>query len=468
MANYPIRMLKDEQGAPFVPLVSVDSVQTTDGKKLTDLLTDGLSPEDIVGGEHVTVETIDGTVKIGVDLPTAINIINNLTTESSGQGALDAYQGKVLYDSIPKLYDGLDSNDANQALTARQGKILGEKLIPDGGSIGQVLKKGDNGYEWGDAADPNAIGGDGSIKKIIEISYAQYKELEAAGEIQENIEYHIPEMGGDPGSVSGGGSDISEADIEFYVEKALEKNEEKLVPVGGTTGQVLKKSSDYVREVEWGDAADPNAISGDGSIKKIVELTYADYIALQNNNQLDDDTEYHINDWAESEFFTVDADNVKMSDNQNVEEAIRKIRSDISTQSNEIDVVNANISDINSDLDNQKIIDSGQNTRLDVAEGNIDVLVDTVNDILERKRVDTEYLGENPDIDLYHYGPGMYGIYNCSKAPSMNIGILEVLYYSGDWVIQRFTAIDYGGGAPQMWERCFHTGTTWTSWIKRW
>ena len=29
------------------------------------------------------------------------------------------------------------------------------------------------------------------------------------------------------------------------------------------------------------------------------------------------------------------------------------------------------------------------------------------------------------------------------------------MYYSYDWTIQRFTAIDYNGGAPQMWERCF-------------
>ena len=133
MANYPIRMLRDEQGAPFVPLVSADSVQITEGKKLTDFLQEGvgLSPEDIIGGEYVTVETEDGTVKINVDLPAAINIINNLTTSESGQGALDAYQGKVLYDSIPKLYDGLDSDDANKALTARQGKILGEKFLQE-------------------------------------------------------------------------------------------------------------------------------------------------------------------------------------------------------------------------------------------------------------------------------------------------------------------------------------------------
>lgn len=299
MANYPIKMLRDEQGAPFVPLVSSDSVQTMRGEKLTDWLNGKLSPEDIISGQHVTVDTLDGgSVKISVNLPEAINIINNLTTDSSGQGALDAYQGKVLYDSIPKLYDGLDSNDANLALTARQGQILSERVIPDGGNIGQVLKKSSDGYEWGDAADPNAIGGDGSIKKIIELSYAEYKELERAGLIQENIEYHIPEMGGAPGSGTGTGG-LTETDVQYLIDKTFDENENMMVPIGGTAGQVLKKSSDADREVEWGDAADPNAISGDGSIKKIVEITYEEYEQLEATGQLDINTEYHINNWVE-------------------------------------------------------------------------------------------------------------------------------------------------------------------------
>mgnify|MGYP003312206628 CR=1 FL=1 len=67
----------------------------------------------------------------------------------------------------------------------------------------------------------------------------------------------------------------------------------RVVPSGGTTGQVLKKSSNADNAVEWGDAADPNAISGDGSIKKIVELTYAEYKAL---STIDPNTEYHISD----------------------------------------------------------------------------------------------------------------------------------------------------------------------------
>ena len=74
------------------------------------------------------------------------------------------------------------------------------------------------------------------------------------------------------------------------------------------------------------------------------------------------------------------------------------------------------------------------------------------------------YLGQNPDIDGYRDKSGIYGIYGCTKAPSTGIGVLEVLVYSGDWVLQRFT--DIGNGS--MWQRTFTSGATWTDWVQRW
>lgn len=311
MGTYPIKLLRDEQGTPFVPLVSSDSVQTLEGEKLTKLLDDKLSPEDLVAGQYIELNTEEGKTTISVDLPASANTINNLTTETSGQGALDAYQGKVLKDSIPELVDSLDSTDANKALSARQGKILNEKTVPEGGKVGQVLKKSsdsDHELEWGDAADPNAIVGDGSIMSIVELSYAEYKTLEAAGELKEDTEYHIPEMGGDPGSGTGG-SGLSEADVQYMIDTSLQDIES--VPAGGSAGQVLKKSSNEDHALEWGDAADPNAIVGDGSIMKIVELTYNEYLKLEKNNTLAEDTEYHINDWNENERTYLTPDDIK-------------------------------------------------------------------------------------------------------------------------------------------------------------
>ncbi len=65
-------------------------------------------------------------------------------------------------------------------------------------------------------------------------------------------------------------------------------------PKGGTTGQVLTKASDQDGDLIWSDAADPNAIIGDGSIKSIVELSWEDYKQLEHDNLLKEDTEYHI------------------------------------------------------------------------------------------------------------------------------------------------------------------------------
>ena len=53
------------------------------------------------------------------------------------------------------------------------------------------------------------------------------------------------------------------------------------VPVGGMTGQVLKKKTNTDFDTEWGAAADPNAIkSSDGSVTDIREVTQAEYDAL--------------------------------------------------------------------------------------------------------------------------------------------------------------------------------------------
>lgn len=229
MGSYPIKVLKDEQGTPFVPLVSSDSIQTPDGKTLDDKLQTKLEIDDIRAGQYIKLDEMDDKITINVDLPASANTINNLTTEEAGQGALDAYQGKVLKDSIPVLADDLETNDANKALTARQGKILSDMSVPTGGKTGQVLKKSsDNNHEleWGDAADPNAIVGDGSIMSIVELTYEEYKELESTNNVRTDTEYHITNV------ENGTTTYITESDINIIVESKAKEQFEKLYPVG--------------------------------------------------------------------------------------------------------------------------------------------------------------------------------------------------------------------------------------------
>lgn len=83
---------------------------------------------------------------------------------------------------------------------------------------------------------------------------------------------------------------------------------------------------------------------------------------------------------------------------------------------------------------------------------------------LENQSIKGSYLGQNPDINTLKTN-GIYGLYQCSQAPDTGIGVLEVICYTPDWVIQRFTTIE---ASPRMWERSFVSGTTWKDWIRRW
>jgi len=348
-----IKSVRDEQGEKFFPITHTDAVIDKDGNKLSNTLDTKLSPDNIKAGNAVAITTDKNDITIDVTLPEAINIIDSLDTTTPGQGALDAYQGKVLKELIPQVVDNLTTADRTSALSANQGRLLSHRIVPAGGATGQVLKKsgdGDHELEWGDAADPNAIVGDGSIMKIIELTYAEYKALEEAGELREDTEYHISDLGGDPDNIVSG-SGLSQAEVQAMIDTSIDSIDEALIPAGGTEGQVLKKSSNDDYGLEWGDAADPNAIVGDGTIKRIVELSYNDYITMSEKGQLEEGTEYHINDWTESGASELKANQIKLNNGIDLETA----------------------------FNNKDIVDEGQNMRLDVAEGNIDAIVGTVN-----------------------------------------------------------------------------------------
>jgi hypothetical protein len=95
--------------------------------------------------------------------------INNLTTTEIGVGSLDAYQGHV----------------------------LASRTIPSGGKPGQVLAKSNNvdyQVEWVDKDSDDVITSNGSVDQIISLTYAEYKALEANGEINPTTQYIINDM----------------------------------------------------------------------------------------------------------------------------------------------------------------------------------------------------------------------------------------------------------------------------------
>ena len=193
MATYPIKMLKDENGTPFVPLISLDSIQDIEGQSINEILNKKLETTNLIAGTQIELEVDGNNITISSSAE-GTKLINNLESEQAGIGALDAHQGKVLLEKIPIIANNLNTPESGQVLSAYQGYVLAGRVAPTGGAEGQVLKKAstnDYDFEWGDAADPNAIVGDGSIMKIIELTYEEYLELESSGQLQDDTEYHI-------------------------------------------------------------------------------------------------------------------------------------------------------------------------------------------------------------------------------------------------------------------------------------
>lgn len=143
MASYPIKMMKDENNKPFVPLVSTEGIKNPQGQTLDSLLNTKIGPSNLHGGDNISITTSGYDCFINLDLPSSLNVIDNLTTSVSGQGALDARQGKILKDSIPIVDNDISSTSTTHALSAYQGYVLNNKFnnyLPlTGGAITNTL-----------------------------------------------------------------------------------------------------------------------------------------------------------------------------------------------------------------------------------------------------------------------------------------------------------------------------------------
>jgi hypothetical protein len=75
-----------------------------------------------------------------------------------------------------------------------------------------------------------------------------------------------------------------------------------------------------------------------------------------------------------------------------------------------------------------------------------------------------KYLGNTVNPDTLRGREGRYGIYGRAEVPGGGIGTLEVIYYSGDWVTQRWTPISGGGENYVSWQRQWYAGVGWSAW----
>ena len=67
----------------------------------------------------------------------------------------------------------------------------------------------------------------------------------------------------------------------------------------------------------------------------------------------------------------------------------------------------------------------------------------------------------NKDLNTIKTAGWYYGYTGMTNAPVQSISVLEVIVYSADWIVQRFTVINANG---ITYERYYHSGTTWSDW----
>lgn len=104
MASLGVKILVDENGDRFVPYASTEALYDPNGETIDSKIAAKLETSSLIAGSGISLvpNTTNHTVQISSTVPGA-NLINNVTTSTSGQGALDAYQGYLLKNSIDGL-----------------------------------------------------------------------------------------------------------------------------------------------------------------------------------------------------------------------------------------------------------------------------------------------------------------------------------------------------------------------------
>ena len=206
MATYPIKMLKDEHGDPFVPLVSTECVTDPGGQSLDQKLANKLESSNIIAGSNISVSTSGNDVTITASLPPTGTLIDNLTTTTAGQGALDAHQGYVLKGMIPVIVDDVTDTSATKALSANQGYLLNAKFgdylpLVGGTCTGNITAPKFIGALQGNADTATGATNDGNGDQI-DATYLKLSggtltgNLEVTGTLSATKNVAIPKNGG--------------------------------------------------------------------------------------------------------------------------------------------------------------------------------------------------------------------------------------------------------------------------------
>lgn len=317
MAVYPIKMMKDESGQPFVPLTSLDAVI---GEKNLQYI---LNAEELSAG-HFRVNFKDLEMK---DITNSIIVVRwpqITSTVKPSYLKLNNNTEAILYDGTGKEY--MDLEDASETINL---------LAYDGTKWIQATGSGSGGGHV-------ITDGEGhSMEQQKVLSFVGFNVENDAANRATKIVNPTP-INNLTTTESGQGS------LDAYQGNILSK---RSVPTGGAKGQVLAKSGNGDHQLEWINQDSDDVVTSDGSIEEIIGLTYEEYKALEAAGKLKATTQYHITDVDNTTIGLTEASMVEFADGTNLEDK----------------------------MSTKDIIDNGQNDRLDIAESNIDSIVNTVN-----------------------------------------------------------------------------------------
>lgn len=277
MATYPIKMMIDESGQPFVPLTSLDAVV---GEKNLQYIID--ATETSAGHfniiiKDVTLDKLKNTVVV-VRWPQ----INSTVKPSYLQ--LNEEEEIILYNGLGTEY--LDLEEASNTVN-----ILaydGEKWIltsgADSGSGHIITDENGNTMEQ---------------QKVL--NFVGFNVENDAGTRATKIINPTP-INNLITDESGLGS------LDAYQGYILSG---RSIPIGGSAGQVLAKKNGIDYQVEWIDRDSDDVVTSDGSIEKIVAITYEEYKTLEAAGELVPTTQYHITDFNEENISFITEEEIK-------------------------------------------------------------------------------------------------------------------------------------------------------------
>ena len=295
MATYPIKMMIDESGQPFVPLTSLDAVI---GEKNLQYIID--ATETSAGHfniiiKDVTLDKLENTVVV-VRWPQISSTVKPSYLQLNEESEV------LLYNGTGTEY--LDLEDASNTVN-----ILaydGEKWILTSGAgsgSGHVITDED-----GNTMEQQKV-----------LSFIGFNVENDAANRATKIVNPTP-INNLTTTESGQGS------LDAYQGNILSK---RSVPTGGVKGQVLAKSGNGDHQLEWINQDSDDVVTSDGSVEEIIGLTYEEYKTLEAAGELKATTQYHITDFSE--------ENMSFISKEEIQDTINNTLAPIQTQINTIE-----------------------------------------------------------------------------------------------------------------------------------